>query len=173
VLSASPSLSEEDAYPVLLPGIDCLNHRRGERVTWRVDGPHDGMVICVETESRVRQGGEVLNNYGLKSNGELILGYGFSIADNPEDVLVIKVRGGGRHEIGRDVSAGGGLANVLDELREIIQGNEGEEWEVLESMMDTFEERLLGCQRLNENKMVDDYIKGQLDIIHAVQSSLP
>lgn len=142
---------------MLLPGIDSLNHGRGERVTWLVEGGPTLLKISVESESRVRRGGEVLNNYGLKSNGELILGYGFSIADNPEDVVVIKVRGGTRHEIGRREMARG-LAAAASEVRAMVE-EDGEEWEVLEAMTEALEQRLNDCQRINA--MVDNYIKGK------------
>ncbi|KAG8863967.1 hypothetical protein FRB96_006840 [Tulasnella sp. 330] len=44
LLSASPTLHQSPdspAYPVLLPILDCLNHTRGQPVTWQVDKMED------------------------------------------------------------------------------------------------------------------------------------
>lgn len=39
------------------------------------------------------QGEELFNNYGPKPNAELILGYGFSLPNNPDDTIVLKIGG--------------------------------------------------------------------------------
>ncbi|KAI0668916.1 hypothetical protein C8Q78DRAFT_954903, partial [Trametes maxima] len=123
VLSESPSLvTTPSSYPVLLPGIDALNHARAHPVSWVVSQgngsstskePYISLVIHTATP----QGAELLNNYGPKPNSELILGYGFSLPNNPDDTIVLKIGGltapsasssssqtpsGGRWEVGRD-----------------------------------------------------------------------
>ena len=123
VLSENPSLvTTPSSYPVLLPGIDALNHARGHPVSWVVSStksaassassspePSISLVIHAATPS----GSELLNNYGPKPNAELILGYGFSLAHNPDDTIVLKIGGpsashgsasapmGGKWEVGR------------------------------------------------------------------------
>ncbi|KAI1790900.1 SET domain-containing protein [Ganoderma leucocontextum] len=106
VLSETPSLATtETSYPVLLPGIDALNHARGHPVSWVISAPSAShrsessstpepepsisLVIHTPTPS----GEELLNNYGPKPNAELILGYGFSLPDNPDDTIVLKIGG--------------------------------------------------------------------------------
>ncbi|TFK92891.1 SET domain-containing protein [Polyporus arcularius HHB13444] len=95
VLSSTPSLvATPTSHPVLLPGIDSLNHARGHPVSWvvstaDVSGPSIALVIHSPTPS----GSELLNNYGPKPNSEFILGYGFSLPNNPDDTIVLKIGG--------------------------------------------------------------------------------
>lgn len=77
---------------------------------------------------------EIFNNYGPKPNSELILGYGFSLPDNPDDTIVLKIggqdgAGGARWEVGRDAQGADGL---WDELRTILSvgADEVYEWEI-------------------------------------------
>lgn len=66
LLSLAPSLvATPSSFPVLLPGIDALNHKRGQAVTWVVDGagssgPAIGLVVHTPTPA----GAEIFNNYG-------------------------------------------------------------------------------------------------------------
>ncbi|OAA50042.1 SET domain protein [Beauveria brongniartii RCEF 3172] len=70
-----------DDFSVLLPLFDIGNHDMTVPVRWQRDG--NG---CALLTGRAHQPGEqVFNNYGLKTNAELLLGYGFMIA--PTDAL--------------------------------------------------------------------------------------
>ncbi|KAM3440089.1 hypothetical protein MY4824_002344 [Beauveria thailandica] len=70
-----------DDFSVLLPLFDIGNHDMTAPVRWQRDG--NG---CALRTGRAHQPGEqVFNNYGLKTNAELLLGYGFMIA--PTDAL--------------------------------------------------------------------------------------
>ncbi|KAK8150757.1 hypothetical protein G3M48_008931 [Beauveria asiatica] len=70
-----------DDFSVLLPLFDIGNHDMTVPVRWQRDG--NG---CALRTGRAHQPGEqVFNNYGLKTNAELLLGYGFMIA--PTDAL--------------------------------------------------------------------------------------
>ena len=51
--------------------------------------PNIALVLHKPTD----RGAELLNNYGLKPNAELILGYGFSLLHNPDDTIVLKIGG--------------------------------------------------------------------------------
>ncbi|KAL6717637.1 hypothetical protein ACLMJK_005552 [Lecanora helva] len=71
----------EGKEPVLIPGLDLLNHNPSSHVAWIWD-----LNACtIKTDEVVCGGCEVPNNYGSKSNEELIMGYGFSLPDNPAD----------------------------------------------------------------------------------------
>jgi len=86
-----------------------LNHAHGRAIEWRYD---DAAVRVVAGEP-VPAGAEICNNYGVKSNGELLAGYGFCLADNVADTCALELRCGascgerggivnlGRFEIGR------------------------------------------------------------------------
>ncbi|PIL26079.1 hypothetical protein GSI_11833 [Ganoderma sinense ZZ0214-1] len=105
VLSETPSLVTTDtSYPVLLPGIDALNHARAHPVSWVVSAPSAPQTpsssppapepsISLVIHTATSHGAELLNNYGPKPNAELILGYGFSLPDNPDDTIVLKIGG--------------------------------------------------------------------------------
>ena len=94
VLSSEPSLvTTPTSHPVLLPGIDSLNHARGHPVSWVVSTTEASERIALVIHTPTPSGSELLNNYGPKPNSELILGYGFSIPNNPDDTIVLKIGG--------------------------------------------------------------------------------
>lgn len=113
--------------PVLLPGIDALNHGRGQPVSWVVSHPENEGAsssnrpsISLVIHSSAAAGQELLNNYGAKPNSELILGYGFSLPQNPEDTIILKVVGidGKRWEVGRSAK---GMTELWDEIVRLVQ----------------------------------------------------
>lgn len=75
--------------PVLIPGFDILNHRRGEPVTWSFDSP-DKAVFTIRQDYGPNE--QIFNNYGAKSNEELLMTYGFVEPGGPDDVLVLALR---------------------------------------------------------------------------------
>jgi len=74
----------------LWPGVDMLNHRRGQSITWKVE---NGMVQFITGED-LEAGKECFNNYGPKGNEEFLMGYGFCIENNPDDYCRVKVNTG-------------------------------------------------------------------------------
>ncbi|KAJ2617377.1 hypothetical protein H4S08_000345 [Coemansia sp. RSA 1365] len=74
---------------VLLPLLDMMNHRPQALITWLVDS--DSGSISFVAGSDVAAGSEVANNYGAKSNEELLLGYGFCASPNPLNCYHIKL----------------------------------------------------------------------------------
>lgn len=90
---------------MLLPGVDALNHARAHPVSWvvnkRLPSPSQlspqlddaDLLISLVLHQPVEYGSELFNNYGPKPNAELILGYGFSLPDNPDDTIVLKIGG--------------------------------------------------------------------------------
>ena len=56
----------EPGSPVLIPGIDLLNHRPSAKVTWRWTSISCGFV----TNEDLASGAQICNNYGPKSNEE-------------------------------------------------------------------------------------------------------
>ncbi|CAG8493033.1 16449_t:CDS:2 [Acaulospora morrowiae] len=78
----------EEQNEALFPLADSFNHRPRQRVTWKVQ---DGNSLHLITEDEIEIGEQIFNNYGTKSNEELLIGYGFCIPDNPDDWVAIKV----------------------------------------------------------------------------------
>ncbi len=94
--SPSPAPQQPDSYPVLIPGVDALNHARAQPVSWIVtssDASASVHAISLVTHSASNRGSEIFNNYGAKPNSELLLGYGFTLPANPEDTIVLKIGG--------------------------------------------------------------------------------
>ncbi|KAF8523931.1 hypothetical protein BU17DRAFT_43416 [Hysterangium stoloniferum] len=159
LLSQNPSLITTDSsHPVLLPGVDSLNHSRGHPVSWEITSLHSmptinqvSLVVRVSTLA----GNEVFNNYGLKPNSELILGYGFSLPENPDDTIVLKIGGvpnlhsaRASWEVGRYAK---GIEGMWEEMKAIIRGviasgdeeeEEPMEWELEIETADTLTDML-------------------------------
>lgn len=155
LLSSSPSVVQRpDSYPVLIPGVDALNHARAQPVSWVVTSPTSAQhgntstsisastsSISLVTHNASSAGTEIFNNYGAKPNSELLLGYGFTLPANPDDTIVLKI-GGTRdttttntnaaaaaataHEVGREARGAAAVwGAIVDAVR--AEEEEGEE----------------------------------------------
>lgn len=198
LLSDNPSLvSTPTSYPVLLPGVDSLNHARGQPVSWVV-GSRSELSIALVLHAPTPQGCELFNNYGPKPNAELILGYGFSLPNNPDDTIVLKIGGAQRAnakwEVGRDAR---GAEPIWEAVKEAVRAQnrhdvegaerdtysvEDELWatEVLAEMAEDLFGRLPPDSSVAVNgdetafirpevaEMLDHYIEGQRDILHSL-----
>ncbi|KAH8114871.1 SET domain-containing protein [Phellopilus nigrolimitatus] len=146
LLSSNPSLvATPSSYPVLLPGVDSLNHARNQPVTWSVsrisrpppisapEGANVDHCVVLTLNTPSVAGEELFNNYGPKPNASLILGYGFALEDNPDDTIMLKVGTGAaaasdekftrsEFEIGRDVQ---GVDALWSEVRARIATSYG------------------------------------------------
>jgi hypothetical protein len=84
----SHTSAEDLDFPVLFPVLDILNHRHDTTVDWSFDPGR----FTVSLVNEVTAGAEIFNNYGPKSNDELLLGYGFCIEDNPNDKVLMTLK---------------------------------------------------------------------------------
>ena len=173
-------MASKGSYPVLLPGLDSLNHERGWPVSWVVDplpptdlGQQLGLSLVIH--SQTRSGEELLNNYGAKPNSELILGYGFSLEDNPDDTIVFSIGGGPpmpawnpeeekRWEVGHDARGVEGIWGYVLYVVSIISKPE----EVLASTAMLLENQLDAASMLSE--MCQSYL-GRLPQIPEVSDA--
>lgn len=147
LLSPTPSLQPNmSSHPILLPGIDALNHARAHPVSWVVTYPPDIPPTATRAEPAISlvlhnsaaAGQELFNNYGAKPNAELILGYGFALPQNPDDTIVLKIGGGGTSaglEVGRGAR---GAEAVWTEVLGVVEGVEGAQ-EALQARLDVAE----------------------------------
>ena len=78
---------EVNSHPILFPGVDTLNHSPPSKMLWLKEADR----LTLITEQPISAGKQCFNNYGPKSNEELLLGYGFVIPDNPADLLAVKL----------------------------------------------------------------------------------
>ncbi|ORX88619.1 SET domain-containing protein [Basidiobolus meristosporus CBS 931.73] len=82
-----PNATDEEDQQIMLPLLDMLNHKLRQPITW---SNHEGQVSFV-CNRKVAAGEEVFNNYGAKSNEELLQGYGFCIENNEVDYFALKI----------------------------------------------------------------------------------
>ncbi|KAF2163275.1 hypothetical protein M409DRAFT_68568 [Zasmidium cellare ATCC 36951] len=88
LLDMSNASAEELDFPVLFPVADIPNHGYDTKVQWTFDSGR----FSIDVKDGISFGSEVFNNYGPKSNDELLLGYGFCVQDNPFDKVLLRLR---------------------------------------------------------------------------------
>jgi hypothetical protein len=103
-------------------------------VSWVVSQPKSGEAsaessISLLLHSPANSGQELFNNYGPKPNSELILGYGFSLPNNPDDTIVLKIGSSNnsqtrRWEVGRH---GRGAEGLWEEVLNLVATGTGSE----------------------------------------------
>lgn len=74
----------------LFPIVDLLNHRNNTKVEWAAD--YKASALTFSTKETLNEGDELFNNYGDKSNEELLLGYGFALENNDFDVTTVTLK---------------------------------------------------------------------------------
>ncbi|SCW00899.1 LAFE_0D00584g1_1 [Lachancea fermentati] len=74
----------------LFPIVDLLNHGNGKKVKWLYSKEKDS--VAFSTSEKLNAKDELFNNYGDKSNEELLLGYGFCLEKNDFDESTITLR---------------------------------------------------------------------------------
>ncbi|KAG1224576.1 hypothetical protein G6F35_003933 [Rhizopus arrhizus] len=80
----------EDNSEVLFPLVDALNHKPNTKITWSRSGDSDTGSISFISGQEYQAGNEIFNNYGPKSNEELLTGYGFCFEYNEYDHIALK-----------------------------------------------------------------------------------
>lgn len=88
LMDMSKASAEELDFPVLFPVVDIPNHAHDAMVDWTFDPGR----FSINIKHELPTGAEVFNNYGPKSNDELLLGYGFCIAGNPFDKVLLTLK---------------------------------------------------------------------------------
>ncbi|KAJ5815156.1 hypothetical protein N7474_006933 [Penicillium riverlandense] len=81
------NLSDGDGVSVLLPLVDLPNHRPLAKVEWRAGEEDVGLLVLEE----IAPGQEIFNNYGPRNNEQLLMNYGFCLANNPTDYRIVKL----------------------------------------------------------------------------------
>ncbi|KAF9238366.1 hypothetical protein BU15DRAFT_47737 [Melanogaster broomeanus] len=198
ILSAEPSLvSTPSTHPVLIPGVDLLNHKRGHHVSWIVSCSEategeslSGTVSIVahpntsSEETSEDQLEEVFNNYGPKANDELILGYGFSLPRNPDDKMALQIGGtqkSQKWEIGRNAR---NIEGLWSEVRSMVASEESEyeyedDLEAASLLSEMVQSKLDGMKTISDVRsnndirsevkiMLEHYIEGQRDILESM-----
>lgn len=141
LLDDPPSLNHPDAFPILVPIADMLNHARGTPISWSIYRPEiseGSPSLSLISHGQKQAGDELYNNYGPKPNDELLLGYGFVVEDNPEDMLLLKLPANEkRYSIGRKAS--GEAEMVWNEIGRRLQAEfpfDGDSLDVMEAELE-------------------------------------
>ncbi|KUJ15347.1 SET domain-containing protein [Mollisia scopiformis] len=78
-----------DHFSILFPIVDIGNHNGENTVRWSAEPNNSFSVI---TTSQTTKGSQIYNFYGIKSNSELLVGYGFTLDKGALDVVNLKIQ---------------------------------------------------------------------------------
>ncbi|OAX44572.1 SET domain-containing protein [Rhizopogon vinicolor AM-OR11-026] len=191
LLSRAPTLqTTSSSYPIMIPGVDILNHSRGQPVTWFKSYPDgstdesDGLAtVSIISHTTTRLGEEVFNNYGLKANDELILGYGFSLPQNPDDKITLQMGGSpNKWIIDRHAHGAEGLWNevrqlVAEDPKEIGYESDLAAAELLLELVQKKYDLLPEVPHVEDatirpavRLMLEHYLEGQRDVLNSLKS---
>ena len=74
---------------VLAPFADLLNHKRPRQTQWYYDDNLDSFVI--QAIDNIKEGNEIFDSYGKKTNARFLLNYGFCLDDNDTSEYLLSV----------------------------------------------------------------------------------
>ena len=74
---------------VLAPFADLLNHKRPRQTQWYYDDKLESFVI--QATEDIKEGNEIFDSYGRKTNARFLLNYGFCLEDNDTSEFLITV----------------------------------------------------------------------------------
>ncbi len=74
---------------VLVPFADLLNHKRPKQTQWYYDDNIDSFVI--QAIEDIKEGSEIFDSYGKKTNARFLLNYGFCLEDNDTSEYLLSI----------------------------------------------------------------------------------
>ncbi|CCE82460.1 Piso0_002187 [Millerozyma farinosa CBS 7064] len=77
---------------MLLPIVDLLNHDVKSEVEWSATKDANSIVNFLFRSYSAQDGQQLFNNYGMKGNEELLMGYGFCLEDNAADTCALRIK---------------------------------------------------------------------------------
>ena len=75
---------------VLVPFADLINHRTQRQTQWYYDNAQNSFVI--QSLEDIKEGNEIYDSYGKKSNAKLLLNYGFCLENNSENEYYLTLK---------------------------------------------------------------------------------
>ncbi|KAH9042874.1 hypothetical protein EDB84DRAFT_1436376 [Lactarius hengduanensis] len=165
-------LGKRSGNSVCLADVSTVNAVWGKGLTWE---PYPRRAHCGGWGCRD------FNNYGAKPNSELLLGYGFTLPDNPDDTIV-KIGGGAgddttRHEVGRGARGADRVWGAIVGALKAQEDGDAPEWQtvldaadMLRSMTEALLARLpnvpvSGALRTDIADMIGHYVSGQHEVL--------
>ncbi len=110
-----------DRVPTLVPLADLLNHAPAPEATWNLLDATGSVQVRADVD--VAGGAEVRDTYGAKSNGRLLLHYGFVLPDNPVEDCVIDLGDAGAYLL-RPSATAPEVQQMLARLAALPEGRE-------------------------------------------------
>jgi len=98
VTDVAPDTEQDVHVEALVPVLDLFNHTNSPSVRWSFPAAAALKDHCLQIctrENPVQRGQQLWNSYGRVSNGQLLLQYGFTLADNEFDSVILNPRGFG------------------------------------------------------------------------------
>ena len=80
---------KENKTDVLAPFADLLNHKRPRQTQWYYDDNLQSFVI--QATENIKEGSEIFDSYGKKTNARFLLNYGFCLDDNDTSEYLLTV----------------------------------------------------------------------------------
>ena len=74
---------------VLVPFADLLNHKRPKQTQWYYDDKLESFVV--QSIQNIKEGCEIFDSYGKKTNSRFLLNYGFCLDDNDSSEYLLNV----------------------------------------------------------------------------------
>ena len=74
---------------VLVPFADMLNHKRPKQTQWYYDDNLESFVI--QAIENIKEGNEIFDSYGKKTNARFLLNYGFCLDDNDTSEYLLTI----------------------------------------------------------------------------------
>lgn len=102
-VSVLPETCKDDDFSLLMPVMDIANHDLRAKVTW--DTVSDPEEVKFVSRDVYEPGQQIFNNYGMKTNSELLLGYGFILPESEtlhNDYIHLRKRGQGGADTDQD-----------------------------------------------------------------------
>ena len=75
---------------VLVPFADLLNHKRPKQTQWYYDDNLESFVI--QAIDNIKEGKEIFDSYGKKTNARFLLNYGFCLDDNDTSEYLLNIK---------------------------------------------------------------------------------
>ena len=75
---------------VLVPFADLINHRPQRQTQWYYDNAQNSFMI--QSLEDIKEGNEIYDSYGKKSNAKLLLNYGFCLENNSENEYYLTLK---------------------------------------------------------------------------------
>lgn len=140
----------------MVPYIDLLNHSIDPNTIWYWDDSIDSFVL-VATKN-INRGEELTDNYGVKTNIELLLYYGFTISFNPISILSFKLN---------DIDYLFNLQYDLTKLKQLDDENKKELKKKLEKIYLHHKEKILTVKNTNIRNIYEDELNiGKLLLVN-------